>query len=104
VINSLTIKVMEERGFDLSGQHAKGLSEYLGKVHFGYLVNMCQRDEPGCPKTFPGMGTRLDWSFEDPAGWRAPRRGRIAKFREVRDAIEARVREWLDEHPPQEQG
>jgi len=94
-INPLTIKVMEERGFDLSEQHAKGLGEFLGKVHFGYLVNMCQRDESGCPKTFPGMGTRLDWSFEDPAAAGGTEEERLERFREVRDAIDARVQEWI---------
>jgi arsenate reductase (thioredoxin) len=98
-INPLTMKVMEERGLDLSGQHAKGLSEFLGKVHFGYLVNMCARAEAECPKTFPGMGTRLDWSFEDPAALEGTEAERLAKFREVRDAIEARVREWLGARP-----
>jgi len=94
-INPLTVQVMEERGFDLAGQHAKDLGEYLGKVHFGYLVNMCERTEPGCPKTFPGMGTRLDWPFEDPAAFEGTQDERLGKFREVRDAIEGRVREWL---------
>ena len=39
-IDPLTIRVMAERGFDLAGQRAKGLDEYLGKVHFGYLVTV----------------------------------------------------------------
>lgn len=100
-INPLTVKVMEERGMDLSGQHAKGLREYLGKVHFGYLINMCQRSESGCPKTFPGMGTRLDWPFEDPVAFEGTEEERLAKFREMRDAIETRVREWLRERATQ---
>ena len=99
-INPLTVKAMEERGFDLSGQHAKGLSDYLGKVHFGYLINMCERTERECPKTFPGMGTRLDWPFEDPVAFEGTEEERLAKFREVRDAIEVRIREWVAEHAP----
>jgi arsenate reductase (thioredoxin) len=97
-IDPLTVKVLEEQGLDLSAQHAKGLSEYLGKVHFGYLINMCDRTEPGCPKTFPGMGSRLDWPFEDPVAFKGPAEERLAKFREVRDAIEKRIREWLAEN------
>jgi arsenate reductase (thioredoxin) len=96
-INPLTIEVMAERGFDLSGQRAKGLSEYLGRVHFGYLVNMCERAEADCPKTFPGMGTRLDWSIEDPAAFEGSEEERRAKFRQVRDVIDARLRQWLEE-------
>ncbi len=100
-INPLTVKVMEERGFDLSDQYAKGLSQYLGKMHFGYLVNMCERTEPECPKTFPGMGARLDWPFEDPVACEGTEEERLAKFREVRDAIEKRVQDWLGERAAQ---
>jgi arsenate reductase len=95
-INPLTIAVMEERGFDLSGQYAKGLKEFLGKVHFGYLITVCDRAERECP-TFPGMGIREFWPFEDPAAFEGTEDERLAKFREVRDAIEGRVREWIGE-------
>ena len=93
-INPLTISVMEERGFDLSGQHAKGLKEVLGQVHFGYLITVCDRAERECP-TFPGMGIREFWPFEDPAAFEGTEEERLAKFREVRDAIDGRVQEWI---------
>jgi arsenate reductase len=95
-INPLTIAVMEERGFDLSGQYAKGLKEFLGKVHFGYLITVCDRAERECP-TFPGMGIREFWPFEDPAAFEGTEEERLSKFREVRDAIDVRVREWTRE-------
>ena len=96
-INPLTRVVMAERGFDLDGQHAKGLKEFLGRVHFGYLITVCSRAEAECP-TFPGMGIREFWPFEDPAAFEGTDEERLAKFREVRDAIEARVKEWIEEH------
>jgi arsenate reductase len=43
------------------------------------------------------MGTRLFWPFEDPAAFDGPEGERLEKFREVRDSIEARIREWLSE-------
>ena len=58
---------------------------------------MCSRAEQECPKTFPGMGTRLDWPFEDPAAFEGTDEDRLVKFREVRDAIAKRVQEWLKE-------
>lgn len=99
-IHPLTVKVMAERGLDLSGQRAKGLGEYLGKLHFGYLINMCDRAETGCPTAFPGMGMRLDWPFTDPVSSEGSEEERLARFREVRDAIETRVREWVAENAP----
>jgi arsenate reductase len=70
------------------------LSQFLGKVHFGYLITVCDRAERGCP-VFPGVGTRLSWSFEDPAAFQGTVEQRLAKFREVRDALELSIREWL---------
>ena len=39
-INPLTIQVMDEIGFDLSGQTSKGVEVYLGKVLFKYLITV----------------------------------------------------------------
>jgi arsenate reductase len=98
-VSPLTIAVMEEQGFDMSEQYAKGLKEFLGRVHFGYLITVCSRAEAECP-TFPGMGIREFWPFEDPAAFEGTEEERLAKFREVRDAIELRVKEWGEEHSP----
>lgn len=95
-IHPLTLKVMQERGFDMQGHYAKDIAQYLGKVHFGYLITVCDRAEQNCP-IFPGMGQRLHWSFEDPAAFEGTEEEKLAKFREVRDQIEARVRAWLQE-------
>ncbi len=93
-IDPLTIRAMEERGIGMQGQHAKGLDEYLGREHFGVLVTVCARAERECP-VFPGVGTRLHWAFDDPVAAEGDEDDRLDKFREVRDAIELQVREWL---------
>ena len=61
-------EVMDEVGIDTSEQHSKGLKTYMGKVGFSYSIVVCARAEKNCPKTFPGVGTRLVWAFEDPRG------------------------------------
>jgi arsenate reductase len=58
-INPYTVRVMEEVGLSLDGQYAKSLAEYMGKVHFGYMVTVCAGAEEKCPRVFPGMGQRL---------------------------------------------
>lgn len=95
-IHPLTVRVMRERGFQLAGHRAKGLDEFLGKVHFGYLVTVCDRAEETCP-VFPGMGTRIFWPFEDPAQATGTEEERLDVFRRVRDAIDERVRRWLQD-------
>jgi arsenate reductase len=101
-IDPLTVRVMAERGIDISAQRSKGLAEYLGHVHFGLLITVCDRAERECP-VFPGVATRLHWSFADPAATVGSEEERLAAFREVRDAIHVQVREWLGERSPQEQ-
>ena len=96
-INPYTERVMEEVGVSLSGQYSKHVKEYMGKVHFGYLITMCDEAEETCPTTFPGIGQRLHWPFEDPSAFTGSEDEKLAKFREVRDQIEQRIKAWLAE-------
>jgi arsenate reductase (thioredoxin) len=94
-IHPLTRQVMNEIGFELEGQRAKDVTEYLGKVHFGYLITVCDEAERNCPKTFPGLGARMHWSLDDPAAFEGTGDERLAVFRRVRDEIRERVRTWV---------
>lgn len=95
-LNPYTIKVLEEIGVDTSQHYSKTLDTFMGKVHFGYLITVCSNAEENCP-VFPGMGVRLHWPFEDPAAFVGSEEETLQKFREVRDQIDARVRQWLKE-------
>ena len=96
-INPYTIQVMDEIGFDLSGQTSKGVEVYLGKVLFKYLITVCDEAEKNCPATWPGVNSRMHWSFEDPAKFEGSPEEKLAKFREVRDLIQAKIIAWLAE-------
>jgi hypothetical protein len=43
----------------LDGHRSKTLSEYMGLVHFGYMITVCADAEERYPSVFPGMGQRL---------------------------------------------
>jgi arsenate reductase len=94
-LNPLTVQVMQEVGLDVSGQKSKGVGEYLGKVLFQYLITVCDDAEKNCPSTWPGISKREHWSFEDPAAFEGADEAKLAKFREIRDQIEARIKTWL---------
>jgi arsenate reductase len=96
-LNPLTVQVMEEIGFDMSGYRSKGIGEFLGKEHFEYLVTVCHEAEENCPRVWPGVNQRLHWSFEDPAAFEGTQEEKLAKFRQVRDLIQEQVRSWLHE-------
>jgi arsenate reductase len=96
-IHPYTRQVMEEIGIDLSGQRSKDVTEYMGKVHFGYLITVCENAEKNCPRIFPGVGKRLHWALEDPAAFDGSEEEKLRKFRQVRDQIDRRIQEWLAE-------
>jgi arsenate reductase len=96
-IDPYTERVMEEVGISLTGQHSKHVKEYLGKVHFGYLITVCDEAEQNCPTTFPGVSQRIRCSFEDPAAFAGSDEEKLAKFREVRDKIDQRIKTWVAE-------
>ena len=96
-MNPFTVCVMEEIGISLTGQHSKDVREYMGKLHFGYLITVCANAEERCPTTFPGVSQRMHWAFDDPAAVEGTDEDKLAKFRAVRDQIDRRIHEWLKE-------
>ena len=96
-VNLYTLRVLDELGIDAHTQTSKPLSDYLGRVHFGYVITVCADADAKCPAVFPGMGQRLRWPFDDPAAVEGADEARLAKFREIRDQIAARLDVWLAE-------
>lgn len=93
-IHPNTIKVMEEAGYDLSDHFSKTLDRYLGKVHFGILITVCQEAEDQCP-IFPSLGTKLYWNLEDPSKARGSEEEVLDIYRRVRDQLDAQIRDFL---------
>lgn len=85
-INETAIAVMKEKGIDLARQSSKGLTD-LPQATWDYVITM------GCGDACPHLPAkkRLDWVFPDPKN--LP----LEEFREVRDAIEDKVRDLIDE-------
>jgi arsenate reductase len=96
-INPYVKQVMAEVGLDLGNQRSKNVAEYLGKMTVGYLIIVCEKVEENCPITFPGFMYRMYWPFEDPVAFVGSDDEKLAKFREVRDQIAARLKLWLRE-------
>ena len=95
-MHPLTGSVMDEVGIDISGQRSKSLRDYMGRVHFGYLITVCREAEESCPSTFPGIARRLHWDIEDPVAFVGSEDEKLNKFREIRDIVRRRVNDWVD--------
>ena len=98
-IHPLAVRVMAENGLDLSGQRPKGVREYLVRRTAQIVITVCDRAAQRCPTTWPGALERLHWPFDDPAAFEGDQPTKLAKFREVRDQIEDRLRFWLGDSP-----
>lgn len=96
-VHPFTVQVLQEIGLPLDGHTSKHVREYMGKLHFGYLITVCSDADQNCPAVFPGVGQRLHWSFEDPAEATGSDEERLQKFRDVRDRIDRQIRNWLAE-------
>ena len=97
-IHPLTRVVMEEIGIDISSQYSKALKDYMGKMHFGYLITVCSEADKRCPSVFPGMGQRLHWDLEDPVKFVGTEEEKLQKFREIRDQVRLNIESWIKAH------
>jgi len=97
-VHPLAIRAMDELGIDLRGHRAKTVDRLLAEP-WDYVITVCDSANERCP-LFPGRTTRLHWSFDDPSAATGSEDERLAVFRRVRDAIMARLREWVAERIP----
>lgn len=59
------VRVMRERGIDISDRRSKHLSEYV-EQRFDHVISLCDRVREVCPE-FPGPPAVAHWSIPDPA-------------------------------------
>lgn len=86
-VHPAAIRVLAEKGMDLSGAHSKGMDE----VRFDeadLVVTLCA--EEVCPRVPPGV-RRLHWPLADPAE-AIGEEEQLRRFRETRDQLETRIR------------
>jgi arsenate reductase (thioredoxin) len=84
-VNPKAVEAMQELGYDLTSHQSKGLDDFNGQ-ELDASVTMGCGDE--CPLVRARQ--RLDWQIPD------PREMSPEQFREVRNLIEAKVKELID--------
>src|SRR4029453_18501759 len=83
------VRVMRERGIDISARRPKPLSEFAPR-RFDYVISLCDRVREICPE-FPGAPTLIHWSIPDPA--REPGNGEqtLPAFERTATELETRI-------------
>ncbi len=93
-LHPLTVKVMAEKGIDVSHQSSKALTDGM-LSEANYVITVCGHADQSCP-ALPVHIRKLHWPIDDPAVVS----GRTSEdvltaFRQARDEIELRVRDFL---------
>jgi arsenate reductase len=88
-VNPYAIKVMADRGIDISKNRSKSINKYKGQ-EFDYVVTVCEDKLGVCP-FFPGGKTYLHKTFQDPTSINGDGTKKIKFFTQIRNEIE----EWI---------
>jgi arsenate reductase len=94
-VHPLAVRAMEEAGLPLDGHQPKHFKAFLGRLPVHTLIVVCGGAEKSCPAVWPGVFERLSWPFDDPAACRGSEAECLEVFRTTRDAIEAKVVDWV---------
>lgn len=95
-LNPVVVEVMKEAGIDISMNQTKRVYDFYnqGKT-FKYVITVCNEGENKCP-FFPGGTQHLHWTFDDPSSFTGSAQEKLARTRDVRNQIEAKIIGWLN--------
>jgi len=96
-VHPLAVRAMAGLGIDISegaGHRAKGIEEFNDAPPMDLVVTVCDEAAEKCPY-FPRARRQEHWGFPDPSRATGSEEERLAVFRQVRDAIAARIDAFL---------
>lgn len=95
-LNPLVVEVMGEEGYDIAGNPVNSVFDYYRQGRqYDLVIKVCEQSAgQKCP-IFPGARWQLTWDFADPAAFSGSREERLARTRQVRDAIRRRVEAFI---------
>jgi arsenate reductase len=90
-VNPLVVQIMQEEEIDLSNKKPQSVFELFKRGElYDHVITVCNDGESKCP-IFPGITTRWDWPFPDPAAVAGTDAEKLDGVRKIRDMI----KEWL---------
>lgn len=97
-LNPYVVRAMAEKGIDISGNKTKGVFDlYKEGKTLSHVIAVCDEASQQCP-IFPGVSNMLSWSFPDPSSFMGSDEEIMEQVRVVRDAIEVKVKEFINNH------
>jgi ArsR family transcriptional regulator, arsenate/arsenite/antimonite-responsive transcriptional repressor / arsenate reductase (thioredoxin) len=83
------VRVMRDRGIDISEQAPKHLSKFRGR-RVDYVISLCDRVREVCPE-FRGAPELIHWSIPDPSREPGPDDETLPAFERVATELETRI-------------
>lgn len=93
-VHPLAIRVMQEKGIDLSGHAPKSVERFLSQT-FDYVITVCDDANESCPAFLGKVRHRVHLGFEDPAKAMGTDEFVLSEFRRIRDRIEATFKAFV---------
>ena len=94
-VNPYAIKVMAEKGINISTQFPKSVDLFI-KEPFDYVITVCDGAKEICPVFTGNVKHRLHIGFEDPANAKGSNEEKLIVYRKVRDEIEREFRKFYE--------
>jgi ArsR family transcriptional regulator, arsenate/arsenite/antimonite-responsive transcriptional repressor / arsenate reductase (thioredoxin) len=88
-LHANAVRVMKERGIDISTHRTKHLDEFLSQ-RFDYVITLCDRVREICPE-FPSHPDLVHWSVPDPALEDQSDRATLPAFERTAGELETRI-------------
>jgi arsenate reductase (thioredoxin) len=99
-LNPLAVEVMAEIGIDILQNKTKSVFDvWESGETFEYVIAVCDAESAEKCPIFPGLTTRLHWSFHDPSKVTGTYEQKFQKVREIRDEIATKIQDWLASLP-----
>jgi arsenate reductase (thioredoxin) len=101
-LNPLVVTAMKEAGIDISRNKTQSVFDlFKSGQRFQYVISVCdEASAERCP-IFPGVTTRLNWSFADPSTFTGTEYERRKQIVAVRDEIRKKIEAWVKDEGSQ---
>lgn len=94
-VNPFAVRAMKEVGIDISAGRPKHVKQFLDRP-FDFVITVCGEADESCPVFRGKVGKRLHIGFPDPAKATGADEEVLQVFRNVRDDIRRRFREFYE--------
>ncbi|MGB9643002.1 MAG: arsenate reductase ArsC, partial [Candidatus Ratteibacteria bacterium] len=95
-LNPLAVRVMAEKGIDISKNSPKSLLHFMPHAGiFDYIITLCDETEDiRCP-AFSDKSKKLHWNIKNPDVPCAGYEEKLALMRKIRDKIYEKIKDFI---------